>query len=404
MPYTRLFWRRSTMRSRGVVVRFFTIASLRTGARTHTTLRRWRHESWRAMLLALAAYSHLGCGSRAPGGAPRRVGTPEGDQACGAYFDAAMRCGRFLGNDYPLTLPLPAATRDAFIDACSAALTQPGYVLTAQDLQFCANQPSCSAFQQCVGSPDVATPTLLPEGASCVVGIFSPITCQSGACVGNKIVADRFVCGTCAAVDGGTPPCSCTPGERCRRSVFGDQCLPLAAGNEGDPCNAYFPKCNPGLICYTSGSGPRGVCSAPKSVGASCASNGECEGALYCTSSNQGVCAALASNARDPCNPNTNMGCGGGLACIPADGGSFACEPLQWGSPGMPCNGWNLRCGESVACTTAFLCPSLEPCGTCPVVLGEGAACVPGDSAHVCAINATCYRGVCTRVVDIACP
>ncbi|HEY5452295.1 MAG TPA: hypothetical protein VIQ54_26245, partial [Polyangia bacterium] len=83
----------------------------------------------------------------------------------------------------------------------------------------------------------------------------------------------------------------------------------------------------------------------------------------------------------------STIDCAGALACDPA---TTTCEPAEYGQPGAACDTafhwcWKGSCDIAPGATT----------GVCPIVLPDGSACDPEDTARTCDTYAYCIDGVC---------
>jgi hypothetical protein len=148
---------------------------------------------------------------------------------------------------------------------------------------------------------------------------------------------------------------------------------------EGAACDGVTDSCQggtPGLSCF------RGVCRERGGQGADCDSWNDCAGDWICTSGN--FCGAGRAEGYTCAS---TIDCAGALACDPA---TTTCEPAEYGQPGAACDTtfhwcWKGSCDIAPGATS----------GVCPIVLPDGSACDPEDTARTCDTYAYCIDGVC---------
>jgi len=156
---------------------------------------------------------------------------------------------------------------------------------------------------------------------------------------------------------------------------------------EGVACNGVTDFCQagtPGLSCF------RGACRQRGFQGAACDAWNDCAAPWICTS--DGVCGG-GRQAGQTCVSGTD--CLGDLSCDPT---TKTCALGDYSQPGDACDNefhwcWTGRCDIAAGATT----------GVCPLVLPDGSACDPDDTARTCDAYAYCMSGVCKIPEPNAC-
>ena len=349
------------------------------------------------LLLACGSVEPLDQG--APVAPPPAAATTQAathQEACQAFFHE-------LGA-LPVACPFaqPARVEPLFMEACLAAVTAPGSLVTpASMLAECVDRidgcnlpEACQAYQ---GGPYVfSLRGTLGTGAPCLLNL----QCASGRCSG---LFEDDTCGVCQELRGGGEPCS-PPVFQCESdaSCEGGVCVPHGK-KPGEDCIDYGGgDCQPGLHCDASaGDGlhgfckPRGqpgqacdenqapcldrlacaagVCAERRPDGASCGEQAFCIN--YCV---DGVCRSPGPNGQKLGESCAYFPCRPGLTCSPQK----LCETVSVAHKGEDCS--ERPCAPDLLCSYGYLPGSIAH--RCVEVPGPGEPCVDLR----CAPKSTC--------------
>jgi hypothetical protein len=198
----------------------------------------------------------------------------------------------------------------------------------------CAGDGDCTTGNYCALLPVGSCTSKLDLGATCVAAN----QCKSGSCV-DGVCCGNASCPACQACAAGTGACT-----------------PIAAGTQAPPS-----------FCEDQG-------------GASCGTNGKCDGAGGCQKYPNGTSCSAASCPAGATALALAGTCSGGLCAA----GTQSCG-------GYKCDGATaclLTCASDADCATGYYC---DAGGACSAKLAVGDACLGDDQ---CA-NGQCVDGVC---------
>jgi hypothetical protein len=342
-----------------------------------------------AALGVLAIATGCGGATKSSGGS----GSPSttnvsAETACGDIFDTDF------GTGCDFVVP-PASElareRVRYISLCESALDLTGEVITASDLEACAqalkatggcaratNEPAACVFPNVGG---------LPGGSTCA----DDGQCSSGQCVPSS---GSNLCGGCAAATPAGQDCSasdCTANTVCVGTPA--VCQAVNYGSAGDACDSGANRCAPGLTCSTVTM----LCAVPAGVDAPCHTQSDCDSTLLCGPSTQ-VCQSRGT-AGQSCA--TDAECVGSLGCVPDAQGQTQCGAVTWASSGQTCGG-TVRCLVGQCSVASGVAANSQ--GVCPDVIPDGQPCSLGESSATCDVFSECTGGTCILGEMPGCP
>ena len=298
---------------------------------------------------------------------------------CQGAFEAIYGCSQ---------LQLPQAELDrlrpGFEHDCEGMLAMPGNATGNDAIVTCLQG---IADGGCRTTPSIAAcskPGTLPGGGSCQVDS----QCASGSC---GIGFTGGPCGSCGTLLAPGDSCAhsgtCPPGTTC--DTGGSlRCLAPLVVDAGAICGVGRNECAPGLVCNEL----RSRCMPLGAEGAPCGWTPDCALPLVCSNA---TCFRLLG-AGASCRGDSE--CAHDLVC---DTVAHTCGAVIWGTPGQPCGGF-VRClpGYPLDCSSSTTNSTIK----CPLLLGQGEACSPGDMSRICDTFLQCISGVCGPAPSVTCP
>ncbi|MGV3621232.1 MAG: hypothetical protein ACO1OB_10465 [Archangium sp.] len=263
-------------------------------------------------------------------------------QACGSWPALPDPCTRFLLPRVPLGEPCFDGFDECLDGVCRGNACPRTCQPRAIEGEVCTNDDECRA------------------GLSCRRGVVSPATvCSAPGNVGTACFAD---------VD-------CAIGLACSEQ----QCKPLPAA--GSKCLDY--RCLDTAYCETDSTG--GLCTARKSLGASC-SGQQCAASLVCDPTS-GTCVQKLASMHERCSPA--QACPSGAVCVRVDADGIGTCALP-AAEGEGCEA-DQDCERHLGCVFR----EADAGSTCERRGDAGTACA---SDQQCQVSAECQSASCAEL------